>query len=73
MFNRKPRGRRLVRLHLHDDFGASFEGILLGCWDGHYYLLQAKMLTEEEVAVVVGDIQVQTQKVIFLQSLAESG
>lgn len=66
MFRRK---KRLARLHLHDA-EPSFEGILLGRWDGHYHLLHARLVHGPERSVDIdGRVEVPAERVLFCQVL----
>ena len=65
----KARGKRRVRLHLRGD-DPSVEGILLGRYAGHYVLLTATMLEDEDTSVPLdGTVEVPAGNVVFVQVL----
>lgn len=62
------RGKRRVRVHIDD--GPSVEGILAGCWGGHYILLAPTVLEAEDRTVgVEGHLEIPSWRVIFIQTL----
>lgn len=65
----KVRGKRIARLHLAGDL-PSLEGILVGCWSGHYVLLQPKVIeTSDRTVALEGTVEVPRERVVFVQVL----
>ncbi len=65
----KVRGKRLVRIHLEGD-KPTMEGILVGCWGGHYVLLRASIYEAAERSIsLTGHIEVPRESVLFVQVL----
>lgn len=62
------RRKRLVRLHLASD-ERSFEGVLVGFEAGHYRLVNAKMLETAERTFELGEIWVQRERVLLVQTV----
>lgn len=65
------RGKRLVRLQLIDPPKGSLptlEGILVGCWSGHYVLLAPKAIESATATVTLeGHVEVPKERVAFIQ------
>lgn len=62
------RGKRRVRLHLEE---RSIDGVLLGCWSGHYVLQLPRLVEAEERSVALdGMVEVPRERVVFVQVLA---
>ena len=64
------RGKRRVRLHL-DGTDASIDGVLLGCWGGHYVLTLPRVVEAEDRSVPLeGMVEVPRERVLFVQVIA---
>jgi len=63
----KVRGKRLVRLHLVDNL-PSVEGILAGCWGGHYVVLTPNVLSDGDNKLS-GHAEVPSERVVLVQVL----
>ena len=68
------RGKRRVRLHLIDPPKGqlpSLEGIMIGCWGGHYILLAPKAITSTDGGPQLdGHVEVPRERVAFVQVLS---
>lgn len=65
----KVRGKRVARLHLVGD-APSLEGILVGCWGGHYIMLQPKIVEgKDRITALEGTVEVPRERVVFVQVL----
>ena len=66
----KVRGKRLARLHLLDP-APSIEGILVGCWGGHYIVIQPKIVEQpDQVVALEGYVEIPRERVLFVQVLS---
>ena len=63
----RVKGKRRARLHLTDN-QASIEGILAGCWGGHYVVLAPTILADGETSVS-GHVEVPADRVLLVQVL----
>jgi hypothetical protein len=67
---RRPRRRRLVRVHVSN--GPSFEGVYMSRRGGHYVLQLAKLLEAQGTTVALeGWVEVPEKSVVFVQHLAD--
>lgn len=66
------RGKRRVRLHFLPDVAEqSIDGVLLGCWGGHYVLQLPRLVEAEDRSVPLeGMVEVARERVLFVQVLA---
>jgi hypothetical protein len=66
----KLRGKRHVRIHLLEP-RPTFEGILLGVWQGRYVLMKASVLeAEDRTHGIDGVAEIPREHVVFVQRLS---